>query len=274
MLAEKAGYSSHFAGGAALDWSRADAGDLSLRRRGRHCLGERTMKHRWVGIIGVVLPTLLAAQTERGPYARIAIFHPLDGHTVDFEAAYIRHLAWHQQAKDTWVWYGYTINYSERRMWFIYASFGHSAASLDNPVDPVGDDRDNIMNVAPHVEHWGNALYEFLPGLSRGTGEPSPAARVEMTTVDLSPGGSKAFEAVLSAGQSALQGETLWYRMVEGGTAPRYLRLRPRPSLSAILDGRSEQALPDKVHPLIAKTTVEILSLRPTMSYGLSPARP
>jgi hypothetical protein len=61
--------------------------------------------------------------------------------------------------------------------------------------------------------------------------------------------------------------------MVAGGIAPRYVRLRPRPSLSAILDGRSELALPDKVSDSIAKTTVEILNLRPTMSHGLSPAR-
>jgi hypothetical protein len=67
--------------------------------------------------------------------------------------------------------------------------------------------------------------------------------------VEFVPGAEKAFEAALSARQSTLQGETLWYRMVAGGTAPRYVRLRPRPSLSAILaerlDGRSEQALPD-----------------------------
>jgi hypothetical protein len=229
------------------------------------------MKHRWLAVVGTVLPTLLYAQSGSGPYARIAIFHPLDGHTVEFEAAYIRHLAWHQQAKDTWTWYGYTINYSERRLWFIYASFGHSAASLDNPVDPAGDDRDNVMNVTPHVEHWGNALYEFLPALSRGTGEPTPTARVEMTTVDLNQGAAAAFEAALGAGRLALQGETLWYRMLEGGTAPRYLRLRPRPNMAAILDGRDERALPDKVIPLIARTTIEILTLRPTMSYNLRP---
>ena len=67
--------------------------------------------------------------------------------------------------------------------------------------------------------------------------------------------------------------ETLWYRTVAGGTAPRYVRLRPRPSLSAILDGRSEQALPEQVDALIAKTTVEILNLRPAMSYGVPPPR-
>ena len=34
----------------------------------------------------------------------------------------------------------------------------------------------------------------------------------------------------------------------------------------------SAQALPEAVNPLIAGTTVEILTLRPTMSYGLTPA--
>jgi hypothetical protein len=209
-----------------------------------------------------------------GPYARISILRPHDGHTVDFEAGYIRHLEWHRQARDTWVWYGWTIWAGERQRWFVYATFGHSAASLDSPVAPAEDERDNISNVTPHARFVGSALYEYLPGLSRGpsqsTGEPQPTARLELTTVDLAPGAANAFEAALSADQSRLQGETLWYRMVAGGTAPRYVRLRPRPSVSSILDGRSEQALPDEANALVAKTTVEILNLRPTMSYGLS----
>ena len=240
------------------------------------------MKHRWLGLVGATLlvgtvhPERPAAQTERGPYARIAVLRPHDGDTVGFEAGYIRHLEFHRQARDTWAWYGWTIWAGDRQRWFVYATFGHSAASLDNPVPPAEDERDNVSNVTPHAQFVGNALYEYLPGLSRGTGEPQPTARLEFTTVDLVPGAAQAFEAALSADQSRLQGETLWYRMVAGGTAPRYVRLRPRPSLSAILDGRSEQALPgddDKVNALIAKTTVEILNLRQTMSYGLSPAR-
>ena len=231
------------------------------------------MIHRGFLIVGTLLPVLLAAQTgqsERGPYARIAILRPFDGDTADFEAGYIRHLEWHRQARDTWVWYGWSVTFGERQRWFIYASFGHSAASLDNPVPPAEDERDNISNVTPHAQFLGNGLYEYLPGLSRGTGEPQPTARLEYTTVDLVAGAATAFEEALSTGQTALQGETLWYRMVAGGTTPRYVRLRPRPSLSAILVGRNEQALPDKVHDLIAKTTVEILTLRPTMSYGLA----
>ncbi len=237
------------------------------------------MKHRWLRIVGTallvvtVLPTCVVAQTERGPYARIAVLRPHDGKTIDFEAGYIRHLEWHRQAKDIWVWYGWTIWAGERQRWFVYATFGHSAASLDSPVAPTEDERDNILNVTPHAEFMGNALYEYLPRLSRGTGAPQPTARLELTTVDLLPGAAEPFEAALSKGQSTSQGEMLWYRMVAGGTTPRYVRLRPRPSLSAILDGKSERALPDGSMHLIAKMTVEILNLRPAMSYGVSPTR-
>ena len=229
------------------------------------------MKPGWLGIVGTVLPTLLVAQTGQGPYARIAILRPQDGHTVEFEAGYIRHLGWHQQAGDPWVWYGWSVTFGQRQRWFVYATFGHSAAGLDSAVAPADDERDNVLNVAPHVEYMGNALYEYLPGLSRGTGEPQPTARLELTTVDLVPGAATAFEAALGAGRSALQGETLWYRMVAGGVAPRYVRLRPRPSLSSVLDGRSEPTLPDEASHLIARTTIEILTLRPTMSLGLGP---
>jgi hypothetical protein len=234
------------------------------------------MQHRWLGIFGAMLfagtmfPRYLPAQTERGPYARIAILRPNDGDTIDFEAGYIRHLEWHRQAKDTWAWYGWTVWAGDRQRWFVYASFGHSAASLDSPVAPAEDERDNIANVTPHAQYLGSALYEYLPELSRGTGEPRPTARLELTTVELKPGAAKAFEAALSMSHSASSGETLWYRMVAGGTVPRYVRLRPRPSLSAILDGRSEQTLPDRSNDLVAKMTVEILNLRPTMCYGVA----
>jgi hypothetical protein len=225
-------------------------------------------------VVATILPTRLVAQTEKGPYARIAVLRPHDGKTVDFEAGYIRHLDFHRQARDAWAWYGWTVWAGERQRWFVYATFGHSAADLDHPVPPAEDERDNVSNVTPHAEFVGNALYEYLPALSRGTGEPQPTARLELTTVDLVPWAGSRFEAVLGASQSALQGETLWYRMVAGGPAPRYVRLRPRPSLSAVLEGWGEQALPDGANHLMEKMTVEILSLRPTMSYGLPPARP
>src|SRR5262245_28874567 len=169
------------------------------------------MKHFCLFILGLVLiPAPAAAQpsaqAERGNYARTAIFHPRDGHPVDFEAGYTRPLARQHQAKDTWAWYGWTITYGDRQRWFVYASFGHSAAAFDNPVPPADDERDNVLNVAPHVEEWTNGVYEYLPTLSRGTSAPTPVARLELTTLDLKPDAAKSFEAAIAAAQSTLQG--------------------------------------------------------------------
>ena len=207
--------------------------------------------------------TQLLAQSEPGPYARIAVLRPHDGKTVDFEAGYIRHLDWHRQAKDTAAWYGWTIWAGERQRWFVYATFGHSAASLGNPVSPSDDERDNIVNVTPHAEFVSNALYEFLPALSRGSGVPAALPRLELTAVEVTPGKEQQFEAALKAQEQ--KDETLWYRMVAGGSAPRYVRLRARQDLAAIV------ALEDALPANVEKLTIEILNLRPTMSY--MPAR-
>jgi hypothetical protein len=213
---------------------------------------------------------LLAAESSPGPYARIAVLRPNDGDTIDFEAGYIRHLEWHRQAKDPWTWYGWTIWSGDRQRWFVYATFGHTAASLSNSVSPAEDERDNIANVVRHALFAGNALYEFLPAVSRGTAVPTATPRMELTTVDLTPGSEKAFEAALGTRKSALKDETLWFRMLSGGSAPRYVRLCPRPTLAAILEPSAERALPEQVNALIARTTIEILNLRPDMSYSIT----
>ena len=146
------------------------------------------MKQAWLGAISIAVPVMLVAQTGPGPYARIAVLRPHDGTSVEFEAGYLRHLEWHQQAGDPWTWYGWSIWGGERYRWFVYATFGHSATSLDSAVTPAEDERDNVLNVAPHVEWVENGLYEYLPSLSRGSGEPAPTARLEYTSVELAPG--------------------------------------------------------------------------------------
>jgi hypothetical protein len=206
------------------------------------------------------------------PFARIAIMRARDGHSGEWEAGYIRHLGWHRQAQDPFSWYSYSVWAStERQRWIIYATFGHTAAELSNPISPAEDERDNLVNVLPHAQFLGNGIYEFLPMLSRGDGVPTPALRAEYATVELSHGAGNAFEAALAAEQAKLQGETLWYRMVVGGDTPRYVRLRPRASLAAILDERGDQALPDKVNGVISKMTVETLNLRPDMLVNVTP---
>lgn len=220
-------------------------------------------------LCAVPLAGVVQAQTEAGPYARIAVLRPHDGKTVDFEAGYIRHLEWHRRAHDKAAWYGWNVWAGERQRWFVYATFGHSAASLGNPVQPAEDERDNILNVTPHAQFVENGVYEYLPALSRGDAAPRPTARVELTTVQLEQGAEKSFEAALAAQRSHLSGETLWYRIVAGGPAPRYVRLRPLPDLAALLEAKEAQQLPDAAHRVVAKRTIEILALRPALSYGI-----
>jgi hypothetical protein len=128
-----------------------------------------------------------------------------------------------------------------------------------------------VVRVIMGIKFLGNGVYEFLPALSRGNGVPTPTPLAECTTVELNYGTAKAFEAALGAEHSKLQGETLWYRMVVGGNAPRYVRLRPRASLASILDERADQALPDRVNGLISKMNVETLNLRPNMLVNVTP---
>lgn len=232
-------------------------------------------------LVGALLPILLSGQSDRraeagkprGPYARIAMMQALDGHSVDWEAGYIRHLEWHRRAKDPFAWYSYSVWAStERQRWIIYATFGHTAAELSNPVSPAEDERDNLINVLPHERFLGNGIYEFLPTLSRGDGVPTPTPCAKYSTVELKHGAVQDFEVALGAERSRLRAETLWYRMVVGGNSPRYVRLRPRSSLGAILDERADQTLSDKVGGLISKMTVETLNLRPDMLVNLSVA--
>jgi hypothetical protein len=221
-----------------------------------------------------VLVTPAFAQLESsGQYARIAFLRPHDGDTVDFEAGYIRHLDWHRQVGDRWVWYGWNIWAGERQRSLVYATFGHSAESLNNPVQPAEDERDNISNVTPHASYVGNGLYEFLPRLSRGNGTPTPTARAELLTVQLEPGAEERFEAALRRQQATLRGETLWFRMVAGGRGPLYVRIRARSNLAELLNDRREGELPQEVEELVTERAVEILSFRPTLSYGVTPTR-
>jgi hypothetical protein len=241
------------------------------------------MIHRSLGIASFTLlactPPSGAVVTppEDGPFARIAIMRASESHAVEWEEGYIRHLQWHRQVNDPFKWYSYSVwASSDRQRWIVYATFGHAAASLSNPIQPAEDERDNLVNVLPHAQFAGNWVYEFLPALSRGdaNGVPTPAPRAELTTVDVTLGNANAFEAALAAEQAKLKGEALWYRMVVGGTPPRYIRLRPRASLAAILDERADQALPERVNSLIARLTVETLNLRPNMLVNVTPDTP
>ena len=233
------------------------------------------MKQGWFGAISIAIPTLLAAQTGRGSYARIAVLRPNDGKTVEFEAGYLRHLEWHKQAGDPWTWYGWTIWSGDRYRWFVYATFGHSAGSLDSAVTPAEDERDNVRNVEPHVEWVTNGMYEFLPGLSRGTGVPQATPRLEYTAWISCPGPRRHSRRRSRRPSPRSRPRPSGFACWREGTRHGMSGCARGPACRSCSSDAREQPLPGSVKTLIAGTSVEIWNLRPAMSLGLGPpARP
>jgi hypothetical protein len=228
------------------------------------------MKYRWLGILGILLPTFLSGQTGKGPYVRIGVLRPLEGHDFEFEAGVAKHFQWHRDHKDPYVWYAWDVLLGERIGWLVFATFNHSAGSLDSAVSPLEDAADDRLTVSPHSEYMAKEIWQFLPEVSRGTGDPGPAALLEFVTVDVEPGAASAFETELKTAQPTLKEETSWYRLVTGGPVPRYLRLRIRSRLSAVIEAASDPATLLGAKSMITKTSVDLLRSQPSLTIDVA----
>jgi hypothetical protein len=229
------------------------------------------MKRLLLVIAAAVIPSLLAAQTGKGPYVLLGVLRRLEGHDFAFDAGVSLHWQWHRDHRDPYVWYAWDIRFGERVGGLVFASFNHSAGSLDSTVSPAEDWADWRVTGAPHSEFTNLETYRYLPELSRGTGDPGPAILLEFTTVEVQPAAASAFETRLKAGQPSLKEETLWYRLVTGGQVPQYLRLRPRPRLSAVTEGADDQVLA-QANSMITRVRVELLLSEPSLTIDVARA--
>ena len=224
------------------------------------------MMKRVLLVILATVPSVVAAQTGKGPFTLIGVLRRLDGHDFAFDAAIARHWQWHRDHHDPYVWYTWDIRFSGERVGgLVFASFNHSAGSLDSSVAPAEDWADWRVTGAPHSEFTNLETYRYLPELSRGTGDPGPAVLLEFMTVDVQPAATAAFEAKLKAGQPSLKEETLWYRLVTGGPMTRYLCLRPRTSLSTVVEGAADQALAQAT-VMATRVSMELLLSEPSLT--------
>jgi hypothetical protein len=219
----------------------------------------------------LLLPSLLAAQTGKGPYLVLGVLRRLEGHDFAFDAGVEHHWQWHREHRDPYVWYAWNIRFGQRVGGLVFATFNHSATSLDSAISPTEDAADWRVSGAPHSEFTNLEAYRYLADLSRGAGDPGPARLLEFTMVEVQPGSASAFEARLKAGQPSLKEETLWYRLVAGGSVPRYLRLRSRPRLSAVLENADDQVLAG-AGSMISRVSVELLVSQPTLTIDVQGA--
>ena len=226
------------------------------------------MKRLLLVVLGMLIPSLLAAQAGKGPYVLLGVLRRLEGHDFAFDAGVARHWQWHRDHRDPYVWHAWDIRFGERVGGLVFASFNHSAGSLDSTVSPAEDWADWRVTGAPHSEFTNLETSRYLADLSRGSGDPGPATLLEFTTVEVQPAAATAFEAKLKAGQPSLKEETLWYRLVIGGQIPKYLRLRPRPRLSAVTGGADDPVLA-QAGSMITRVTVELLLSQPSLTIDV-----
>lgn len=123
-----------------------------------------------------------------------------------FEEGYRRHLAWHRNAHDPLLWYGWYVTTGERTGTFIDGTFGLTFAAFDKRVEPTADGADFEQNVAPFAIPLWRAVYRLRSDLS--TAQPletrKPAALAEVMHVAVEPGAEREFESVLEAVRTGL----------------------------------------------------------------------
>lgn len=88
-----------------------------------------------------------ASTRDSGDAAHLFGYWTRPGQREAFDEGYRRHLAWHRQAGDPLVWYGWYVSDGKRAGMFVDGSFGAPFAAFDRRVDPAGDGADAARNV-------------------------------------------------------------------------------------------------------------------------------
>lgn len=209
--------------------------------RGRHSAG------LWLG--GVLLAVLLAPGRAPGQTAESAFlfaYRPKPGMEADFEDGYRAHLAWHHEAGDPFVWYGWNVVTGDELGVFVDGTFGPTPAEFDDRVSPAADAAHFGETTAPFADALWRKVYRSRPdlGTSRFLEERAPSAALRVMHYRLEPDGADEFAAFLgrvAATRAADSSEApaagdAWaaYELVDGGTGPEFMLLLPAEGLAGL----------------------------------------
>jgi hypothetical protein len=198
-----------------------------------------------------------AAQKPAGTAARIVVIKPKEGLQQQFEQGYRRHLDWHRQNKDPWVWYGWQIISGERVGYFMDGTFGRAWTDFDAAVSPAADAADNAANVVPYGDFLSLAHYVLLPQVSQSRllEERRPPPFIETVYYHLYVGKEAEFESLLRKAHEAHRKTQparsyAWYKLVSGGSQPMYLLMLPHNKWSDLqASEKSFTAVLEEVYP-------------------------
>jgi heme-degrading monooxygenase HmoA len=210
----------------------------------------------------LALLPLAPSHAQFGDAAHFYIYQPKPGQAAAFEDGYRHHLDWHRAHHDPLAWYAWTVEDGPHAGWFVDASMGEPFAAFDRRVDPAGDGADFGRTAAPYATPTARPTYRLLRAYSTGTPLEArhPSVQVEVTYVQVRPGGEQRFERVLAALHGMLAHAKgapphTWYRLVVGGRAPQYMLMVAR------TDWASYDAFPGGLERLLASDPAAIADL-------------
>ncbi len=108
----------------------------------------------------------VTARAQQNNLAHVSIWRPKPGYESNFENGYKQHLKFHAANNDQKEWYGWYVISGDRTGYFIDATFGHTWKNFDHPIDPAGDNADNVLHTEPFATFIKGYKLTFVPELS------------------------------------------------------------------------------------------------------------
>ncbi|MGD2070214.1 MAG: hypothetical protein PVI57_16180, partial [Gemmatimonadota bacterium] len=161
-----------------------------------------------------------------------------------FDEGYRRHLEWHAEHADPFVWYGWDVVTGPDVGLFVDGTFGPSPEEFDRRVAPVEDAADFAATAGSFAEPLWRRIYRVRSdlGTTRYLEEREPTRFTRSIRYEVRPGSRDAFEELLGvlADRARAAGATdsgpAWstYELLDGGDGPGYLLLVPANGIASV----------------------------------------
>ena len=169
--------------------------------------------------LALLLACVLSAIGQNN-IVHFSVWNPKSGQAGLFEDGYHHHLQWHAANKDPWSWYGWYVVSGPRDGQFIDATFGHSWADFDHPVNPGADGADNALHTEPFADFEKSYKAERLPFSDTEDTVLLTSTFIRMLTIEVNDreGATQLIKRLLADfRQKGLVGKALVYEVVDGG---------------------------------------------------------
>jgi hypothetical protein len=211
---------------------------------------------------------VVAQQSVTDGAARFYAYRVTPALDAQFVQGYERHLQWHANAHDTFVWYLWELTNGDRSGWYVDATMGHQWADFDHPVDPSGDRANWDLNVQPYVitSPW-NAAWQRVSGVGDADANIEQVVEHAPTVLvyeyQVRPDAVARFVAAAEKGRAPQP--FVLFQLVSGGEGPLFRLMMPLPTWATLHELPGGDPLAAAAADIMSMRT-EIWRFRPDLS--------